>query len=112
MSSSWATRWPWRSSCSGSASATESFRADASARRRLSERTLQAFLHGLNLRAGHLGIERKGEDLPRRFLGTREAAGAEAEVGVGPLEMDRDRVMDPRADAGFLQPAQHVIAPG
>ena len=66
--------------------------------------------HAGLLVGGDLGEDRQREDLPRRLLGDREAPRTEAKVRERPLEVDRDRVVDLRADAVGVEPLDHLVA--
>src|SRR5690348_59808 len=52
---------------------------------------------------GDLRVQRERQDLAGRLLGVREAAGTVAEVREGRGQVDRDRVVQPGADAGRVQ---------
>ena len=68
--------------------------------------------HALGAVRRQAGIHRQAEQLARRALGVREAAGAEAEIREGRLEVQRPRVDHRRADALLAQRRGHALALG
>ncbi len=64
----------------------------------------------MNLIAPHFRIQGERQDLSRRRLGTGKTAWPQIEVGIGALEMNRDRVMDAAANPRVLKCPEHSIA--
>src|SRR4051812_10772107 len=76
------------------------------------DRLPQLVGHARLLVGGELWEERQREDLARGLLGHRERPRALAEMLERPLQVDGNRIVNPRADAGRVELLQGLVATG
>src|SRR3954468_24763198 len=77
----------------------------------LPEERLHAGHHFLQLLAGELREDRQREDLPGGALALGELTGLVAQIGEAGLQVERERVVDRRADAALLEEGLERVPP-